>query len=198
MWREARDADWLRKNLNPAMLWRAPDPVPVPRPRSILIVNGHPDPRPERFCAALSAAYLDAAEMAGLNVQSVALGDTGQENAAALASHRDHLVLVFPLWLNRAPSMVDAFLARTAELEVEDGIVRRARSTRVVVTMDMPAFIHRAILRKNSDTNAEASPIPLAHIDIGEMTLIGSVDTIGAGQREEWLSAMRKFGRRGS
>jgi putative NADPH-quinone reductase len=179
-------------------MWRAPDSVPPRRPRTILVVNGHPDPRPARFCAGLSAAYVEAAEIAGLNVRSLALGDDNQEIAAELASHCNHLVLVFPLWLNKAPSMVDDFLARIARLEATDSVVRHARSTRVVVTMDMPALFHRAILRKSGNAGAETSPIPLPHIEIGELTLIGSVETIGVGQREEWLAAMRKFGQRGS
>lgn len=180
------------------MLWPVPELTPVRRPRRILIANGHPDPRPERFCAALTAAYAEAAEIAGFNIRSVALGDSDQTNTADLALLCDHLVLVFPLWLNKAPAMVDAFLTETARLEAADAVPRRPRSTRVIVTMDMPAFIHRAILRKSGNDCGEASPIPLPHIEIGELTLIGSVETIGAGQREEWLAVMRKFGQRGS
>ncbi|HWA60997.1 MAG TPA: hypothetical protein VG939_06460 [Caulobacteraceae bacterium] len=33
--------------------------------RRILIVNGHPDPAPERLCAALASAYGEAARAAG-------------------------------------------------------------------------------------------------------------------------------------
>jgi len=198
MWHEAHDAGSRRRLLFSPAMWRTPDPAPSRRARSILVVNGHPDPRPARFCAALSAAYAEAAEIAGRNVRSVALGETGQDSAAEMAVHSDHLVLVFPLWLNRAPPMVDDFLAETARLDAAEPSARRARSARVVVTMDMPAFIHRAILRKNGNAEAEASPIPLANIEIGELTLIGSVETIGQGQREEWLAVLRKFGQRGS
>lgn len=44
-------------------------------PRRILIINGHPDARPERLCAALAAAYAAGARAAGHEVQSLSIGE---------------------------------------------------------------------------------------------------------------------------
>jgi len=42
--------------------------------KRILVINGHPDPRPERFCAGLADAYATAAVAAGHDVRRIALG----------------------------------------------------------------------------------------------------------------------------
>ena len=40
----------------------------------ILIVNGHPDPRPATFCAALAAAYAAGAAAGGHEVRRIDIG----------------------------------------------------------------------------------------------------------------------------
>src|SRR5262249_6217061 len=40
-------------------------------PRRILVINGHPDSRPERFCTALASAYSGAALKAGHEVRRI-------------------------------------------------------------------------------------------------------------------------------
>ena len=78
--------------------------------RRILVVNGHPDCRPERYCGALCEAYEDGARSAGLNVQRLDAGGVnaipgGDDMPAALEKigWADRLTVVFPLWLDRPP-----------------------------------------------------------------------------------------------
>lgn len=42
-------------------------------PRHILIIDGHPDPDPARFCHALADAYAESAENAGHGVERLTL-----------------------------------------------------------------------------------------------------------------------------
>src|ERR1700744_979013 len=91
---------------------------------NILVVNGHPDPRPERFCAALCDAYEDGARARGcatrrLDVgalQISALAASGAEGhgrndplseleqAFRLLRAADRLAIVYPLWADAPPA----------------------------------------------------------------------------------------------
>jgi len=96
--------------------------------KRILIINGHPDPSSERFCAALALAYATGARAAGHEVRSLTLGtmdvpflsskaefESGLPSGLIRAAQEDirwceHLVIVFPLWLGAAPARLKAFL----------------------------------------------------------------------------------------
>ena len=41
---------------------------------NILVINGHPDPSPERLAAALAKAYAEGAETAGHQVRRIDIG----------------------------------------------------------------------------------------------------------------------------
>jgi hypothetical protein len=78
--------------------------------RQILVINGHPDPRPERFCAALCDSYQAGAEQAGWEVQrldvgSLALTPNGPDLELSLAAMgwATQFLVVFPLWLEQPP-----------------------------------------------------------------------------------------------
>jgi hypothetical protein len=61
--------------------------------------------------------------------------------------------------------------------------------------MEMPAFAYRLAVRANL-ADAEGS-ITLAGVHNPEFTFIGSVDTMPAGKRAEWLDSACGFGRGG-
>jgi hypothetical protein len=80
----------------------------------ILVVNGHPDPRPARFCSALCDAYEEGARSAGwtvrrLTVGCLASGPAGlrngcsQETALEDIAWATQLFVVFPLWSDQPP-----------------------------------------------------------------------------------------------
>ncbi|MGZ6009154.1 MAG: NAD(P)H-dependent oxidoreductase, partial [Rhizomicrobium sp.] len=43
-------------------------------PKRILVINGHPDTRDERFCSGLTKAYVEAAAEAGHEVRRIDVG----------------------------------------------------------------------------------------------------------------------------
>ena len=139
--------------------------------KRILVINGHPDPRPERFCAALADAYATAAQKAGHEVRRIAVGALDfavlrdpkdfldpPKSAAIRAAQADitwaeHLVFVHPLWLGAAPALLKCFMEQIAcggfgfvgggAGNPQRGLT--GKSARLIVTMGMPATAFRLV-----------------------------------------------------
>ena len=95
--------------------------------KNILIINGHPDPSPERFCHALAEAYSTGAKNAGHNVTRLDIASidfpwlrTAHDfkegpvppsikvaQDAIKTAH--HIVIIYPLWLGTMPALLKAF-----------------------------------------------------------------------------------------
>lgn len=165
--------------------------------RSIVVVNGHPDPRPERFCAALAGSYARGAAAGGWRAGVVKVGDLSLSALDAMAAgeptdaqaeamlaeieRADRLVIVFPLWFDKPPQPLCTLFSRIAP-----------RKAHVAVTMDMPAFAYRSMLR----TPAASAMLEIPGIAAEEPVLIGCVSTIGPDQRRAWLRTMHDYGER--
>ena len=176
-------------------------------PARIALINGHPDPRPERFCAALCAAYAEGANAAGLQMRALTLGavcdfaapDTAPrleatplERAYEILDWADQFTIVFPLWLDGPPEPLHRFFAGWTRHSVAAGCIEpRARKARLVVTMAMPAFAHRALTRRTGGM------IALPGIFRADLNYIGSIDAVSAEQRAASLDDLRKLGARG-
>jgi len=149
-------------------------------PAPVLIVNGHPDPRPERFCAALAQAYRDGIQASGGQADILTLGTLKDESVWADAADRlrdgAEFAAVFPLWLDKPPPLLAGFIAEAAPQFCSD----------VIVTMAMPAFAHRA---------RPARPDFFAIDKVQRATFIGSVETISPAQRQNWLAKIERLGR---
>lgn len=94
----------------------------------ITLINGHPDPAPERLAQALCVAYAEAAQGAGHETRVIRIADLdfpflrskqaweSQDAPAALhgaqkdVAWAEHLVFVYPLWLGDLPAALKAFL----------------------------------------------------------------------------------------
>ncbi len=163
--------------------------------KRLLVVNGHPDPRPERFCSALCDAYLRGAECSGWQTRRTAVGEISMSTMQDLERGdppgpdvlqifddlcwADRLAVIYPLWFDQPPQALRAlFAARAADAIGE----RRAQ---MVVTMDMPAFAWRSMLRPGASNTSPALLLPGVVPD--EPVLIGSVSSIGDEQRRAWL-----------
>lgn len=136
--------------------------------RKILIINGHPDPSPERLCAALANAYGAGARAGGHVVKRLDVGamdfaliGSAESFANATAPKAileaqqavvwaDHVVIIFPLWLGGLPARLKGFFEQTfrygfalsAPGQKMQGLLK-GRSVRMIVTMGMPALIFR-------------------------------------------------------
>ena len=100
--------------------------------RDSLVIDGHPDSAPARYCHALALAYADGARAMGNQVRLLKLSDLAveplrnasefaapPEDAGLLAARddlewADHVALVFPLWLGAMPARLRAFFERAS------------------------------------------------------------------------------------
>ena len=146
-------------------------PVAAMSLKRILIVNGHPDPSPERLSSALANAYQEGATSAGHDVRKMDVGTVNlpclrtaaeflqpaaekpvMEAQAAFLS-ADHLLFIYPLWLGGPPALLKAFMERLAcgHFLLREGKgsfprgALKGRSARVIVTLGMPPLLYRTV-----------------------------------------------------
>jgi putative NADPH-quinone reductase len=186
--------------------------------KRILVINGHPDPSPERLCAALADAYAEGARDGGhllrrLDVAELALplvasaaefeGDPPPAAAEAQAAiaWAEHIVVIHPLWLGGAPAMLKGFFEQVFRYGFAlpaDGLgmkgLLKGRSARIVVTMGMPAFVYLLIFGAHGVKAIERGVLWISGIHPIRRTLLGMVDD-GAARRSAWLDRMRRLGR---
>jgi putative NADPH-quinone reductase len=188
--------------------------------RRVLVINGHPDPRPERFCAALAAVYADGAREAGHEVRTLALGtldapliatrddfENGAPPAAILGAQADiqwaqHIVLIHPLWLGGAPALVKGFLEQAfrygfALPKPGSGFPKgllSGRSVRTIVTMGMPAAVYRLVFGAFGVRAIERGVFGLAGLSPIRHLLIGGVEALNPAQRRRRLEQVRRLG----
>jgi putative NADPH-quinone reductase len=157
--------------------------------RQVVVVNGHPDPAPDRFCAALCEAYAAGARASGLAVTRLNIAGDACDAALRDARSAHRIVIVYPLWLDRPPVSVTSFFEKAAAIPA-----RPRQSARVIVTMDMPAFMHRALLVREEAPARFAGAIALPGLPHAEPIFIGTVASMTAAQRAHWLSLIRDMG----
>ncbi len=184
------------------------------RGKRILVVNGHPDPRPERFCAALCAAYIKGAVIAGHETRRLDVG-TFTETVTEFDRYRDRhrmargiasiawsnwIVVVFPLWLDRPPDSVSTLFDEFARTESLEGIQARPadeKKAKIVVTTSLPSFIYRP--NNKTGRNDMLPPnLSLPGTHSIDSRIIGSVERLSSEQRRRWLEEMHASGERGA
>ncbi len=111
--------------------------------KRIVIIQGHPDTSPERFCRALASAYERGAREAAHEVRRIDIGSIKFDLLRSRAEWQsavpstdillaqddvrwaEHLVILYPLWLGTMPALLKGFLEQLmrpgfAVPEVED------------------------------------------------------------------------------
>lgn len=169
-------------------------------PGRVIIVNGHPDPRAERFCASLCHNYAAGVEAAGGEAHTISLGlfpslfesDGCVTNDPALATAcnlvskpNQDVVVVFPLWLDGPPAIVTRFLSNSA--------VSGLCIARVVITLGLPALMYRSRFQKRDAQGQFRLPGSEA-IAARSVDLVGSIDALGEAERAEWLRKAHGWG----
>jgi putative NADPH-quinone reductase len=191
--------------------------------RRIAIIQGHPDPRSERFGHTLAYGYAKGAEAAGHEIKSIAVAglefsmlrskeewESGTppeaiRQAQTTIAWAEHLVIFYPLWLGSMPALLKAFLEQTfrpgfAIPKPGEGKMWKkllsGRSARIVVTMGMPAFLYRWYFGAHSLKSLERNVLGFCGIGPIRESLIGMVEG-SSSRREKWLAEMRDLGFRG-
>ena len=191
--------------------------------RRILILDGHPDCRSERYLHALSKAYWDGAHEGGHEVRSIIVSELDfpllrtaedfqtKRPPAVLRKCQDqiewadHLVILYPLWLGSMPSLLKGFLEQTLRpgfAFAEGGRNRlpkkllKGKSARIVVTMGMPALFYRWYFRAHSLKSLERNILAFCGVHPVRASIIGMVEGMSSAQRGKWLARMQSLGRR--
>jgi putative NADPH-quinone reductase len=191
--------------------------------KRILIIDGHPDARAERFVHALSKSYYDGARAAGHEVQSIIVSELdfplirrpeqfyaeappdSIQRAQELIASADHLVILFPLWLGSMPALLKAFFEQVLRPGFAFGEVSgtrmplkllKGKSARIVVTMGMPGFVYRLYFRAHSLKSLERNILAFCGVRPIRASVIGMVGSADSAKRGAWLEKMQRLGGR--
>jgi putative NADPH-quinone reductase len=132
------------------------------------------------------------------------------QQAQAAIGRSDHVVMIYPVWNGAMPALLRGFLEQTFRPafifpDVKPGeklgffawfTQRKAlkgTSARIVVTMQMPAFVYRWYFHPHPEKNT----LRLCGMGPIRESLIGFVETPNGRTRERWLGKMYAFGREG-
>ena len=185
----------------------------------ITIIDGHPDPAPQRFVHSLADAYAGSAEKAGHQVRRIVLADSDfpllrsarewQEDrpcSTIIAAQDDicwaeHIVILYPLWLGDVPALLKGFFEQVARpgfafAPVKKGLPARllkGRSARIIVTMGMPGLFYRLVYRAHSLKSLERNVLAFCGFAPVRHSIIGRVESSDA-YRRKWLKRIGKLG----
>ncbi len=190
-------------------------------PRTIAIVQGHPDPQPVHLGHALAGAYGRGAREGGHVVRAIQVADLefpllrsarawndepppdGLREAGEILRTADHVALFFPLWLGTMPAVVKAFLEQTLRPGLafhRDDPARgwrpalRGKSARVVVTMGMPSWVYRWVYLAHGVRGLERNILGFCGFKPVRETLLGGVERGGPHRHRRWLDEVYRLG----
>jgi putative NADPH-quinone reductase len=190
--------------------------------RNVLVVDGHPDPRDERFVHALAAAYREGAEQAGHAVELIRVADLqfpllrSQEDfergepldvvrrCQDAVNWATHVVILYPLWLGAMPALLKGWLEQVLRPGFAYSTVQQGRwpvkflsgkTARIVVTMGMPAFMYRWYYGAHSVRSLQQNILQFVGFRRVRTTFIGGVGSLKAPARARWVQELRALGR---
>ncbi|WP_442753556.1 NAD(P)H-dependent oxidoreductase [Methylocystis sp. JAN1] len=191
--------------------------------KRIAIIQGHPDPAPERLCRALADAYARGAARGGHEVKRIDVAALdfpllrsqvefergGPPPAIAQAQETlrwaDHWVMVYPIWLGDAPALFKGFIEQTFRpgfaLRYRDGRIPygllKGKTARVIATMGMPSLVYRFFFFAHGLRNLKRNVLNYAGVSPVRETLIGSTRGMLPETAEKWLTSIEALGREG-
>lgn len=192
--------------------------------KHIVVVQGHPDAQARHFGHALADEYVKGCEDGGHAVRRIEVArlsfpllrtkeDFEKEappgaiaEAQDIIRGADHLVIIYPLWLGSMPALLKAFFEQVFrpgfafEYRNSGSPAKKlltGKSTRIIVTMGMPALVYRWIFFAHSVKSLRRNILGFCGIRPIKSTLIGSIEGMNEKQRMGWLDEMRKLGEEG-
>lgn len=190
-------------------------------PKSVLIIQGHPDPAPERLCRVLAKAYREGAESTGAEVREIDVArldfpilrteadfqrgpgaaPAAIKRAAADIDWASHILIIYPLWMGDMPALLKAFFEQTFRpgfaLSYGEGFPKplfKGKSARVAVTMGMPKAAYRLIFGAHGVKALEKSVLGFAGVKPVRETLFGMVQGQDAEKISKRIDKFRNVG----
>jgi putative NADPH-quinone reductase len=187
----------------------------------IVVIEGHPDPSPDRLNHGLAEAYAQGARLGGHVVDRLHVGnmqmpplrsaaefESGQlapgiADAQRRLREAHHWMLIYPLWLGTMPAHLKSFLEHTLrpgfaympEAGLDSGLMS-GRSARVVVTMGMPGLFYRVWFGAPGLRAVRRNILGFVGVAPVRTTVIGSANALDPGRALFWLRRMTELGRR--
>jgi putative NADPH-quinone reductase len=191
---------------------------------NIVIINGHPDPDPGRFCKAIADTYAKSSENAGHQIKRIEVaqldfpllrtqedfehGNVAQdiEYAQQAINNASHIVIIYPLWLGTMPALLKAFFEQVfrpgfAFKYVDKGLPEKlltGRSVRIIITMGMPSMAYKWFFLAHSLRSLERNILKFAGLGPVRSTLFGGVETASDEKRKQWLDDIAALARQAS
>ncbi|TGN13371.1 NAD(P)H-dependent oxidoreductase [Leptospira ilyithenensis] len=190
--------------------------------KKILIIQGHPDQ--ESFGFALAESYKKGAENAGHSVEEIRLRDLkfnpileyGYRKRTELEPDlldsqkkilwADHIVWIYPVWWGSVPALLKGFLDRVLipgfAFKRREGSVwwdkfLTGRSSRIISTMDQPAWYFWLVYGEPSNRMMKRTVLEFCGIKPVQVTSIGPIRMSKEKFRENWLEKVGAFGKKG-
>jgi putative NADPH-quinone reductase len=188
----------------------------------ILILDGHPDPTPERFVHALAGAYLEGAEQGRHEVRIIRVADVefpllrtqadyenGEPSEAvrrcqAVFDWASHVVILYPLWLGSMPAVLKGLLEQmlrpgfafsTVKLGRMPVKLQGGKSARIIVTMGMPGWVYRWYFRAHSLRSLQRNILRFIGFRRVRSTIFGGVASMTRESRAACMETVRTLGR---
>ncbi|WP_417489563.1 NAD(P)H-dependent oxidoreductase [Maricaulis sp.] len=192
-------------------------------PKTVCVINGHPDPAKGHFVEALADAYAHGAGEGDHTVSRIDIAklpieflrnaaEFGRPPGDAIIGERakiaaaDHIVFIYPLWMGSMPAIGKAFLEQVsrdgfmAETsgEANQMPVRKmtGKSVRLIVTMGMPGLAYRFIFGAHSVKAVKQGIFRMVGFKPVRHTILGMVGATGAKGRSKMLARVRTMGLR--
>jgi len=186
----------------------------------IAVIVGHP--RAGSFCEALGEAYVRGARAGGHEVTLIKLSglqfdpvlrhgfvrdqplEPDLVPAQAAIGAAGHTVWIWPLWLGFPPALLKGFLERilTAGFAFEKieappfyKPLLTGRTARVIVTMQMPAWMFRLLAGARAARTFSKQILEFIGIRPVRRTYLGMVDHVDDAKRRRWLAQIEAMGR---
>ncbi|WP_370339677.1 NAD(P)H-dependent oxidoreductase [Parvularcula marina] len=189
--------------------------------KKICIIEGHPDPSPDRFSKALCHAYAEGAAKSGHELKHIRICDldygflSSKEDFATeppevirvereKIAWADHLVIAFPLWLGSMPAKLRAFFEQAARADFfitssEDNKgwptqLMKGKSARILVSMGMPGLVYRFMMDEGALKALERAMLGLSGFHPIRHDILGNIDGMSDEDRQHWLDKVRHYG----
>ncbi|NNE54117.1 MAG: NAD(P)H-dependent oxidoreductase [Sulfitobacter sp.] len=187
--------------------------------KTVLIIQGNPDPAGNHLCHAIAAAYREAAETAGHQVMGI---DVAQEQIPFLRTKEeweginlppvaaagqkavtkaDHIVLIYPLWMGDMPAILKAWIEQVFRkgfaFEMDGSSWQSAlkgKSARVMVTMGMPGFAYRWFYLAHSLRSLKRNILKICGIGPVKSCVFGNAEDPSGRAQQGFIATARRLG----
>jgi putative NADPH-quinone reductase len=190
--------------------------------RRILILDGHPDPSPDRFVHALADAYREGAEQGRHEVRTIRVADVefpllrtrsdyekGEpaepvRRCQAVFDWANHVVILYPLWLGSMPALLKGLLEQmlrpgfafsTLKLGRIPVKLQGGKSARIIVTMGMPGWLYRWYFRAHSLRSLQRNILRFIGFRRVRSTVFGGVASLSKKSTAAHMEEVRALGR---